>query len=101
MVGARGRGDVGGRNRHGGAGEGRRTRVRRGGSVHRYGGEGHTYPGATVPFGMVQLSPDTRIQPREKAYGWAAGYRHDDTSIVGFSHTHFPAAAIPIWAMCC
>jgi len=53
------------------------------------GGEGHTYPGATVPFGMVQLSPDTRIQPREKAYGWAAGYRHDDSSIVGFSHTHF------------
>ncbi len=53
------------------------------------GGEGHTYPGATVPFGMVQLSPDTRIQPREKAYGWAAGYRYDDNSIVGFSHTHF------------
>ena len=52
-------------------------------------GEGHTYPGATVPFGMVQLSPDTRIQPREKAYGWAAGYRHDDSTIVGFSHTHF------------
>lgn len=38
---------------------------------------------------MVQLSPDTRIQPREKAYGWAAGYRYDDSSIVGFSHTHF------------
>ncbi|QII29260.1 glycoside hydrolase family 92 protein [Stenotrophomonas maltophilia] len=53
------------------------------------GGEGHTYPGATVPFGMVQLSPDTRIQPRDKAYGWAAGYRYDDSSIVGFSHTHF------------
>lgn len=53
------------------------------------GGEGHTYPGATLPFGMVQLSPDTRIQPREKAYGWAAGYRYDDSSIVGFSHTHF------------
>ncbi len=53
------------------------------------GGEGHTYPGATVPFGMVQLSPDTRIQPREKAYDWAAGYRYDDSSIVGFSHTHF------------
>ena len=33
------------------------------------GGEGHTYPGATVPHGMVQLSPDTRIQPRAKAYG--------------------------------
>src|SRR5690606_5332937 len=42
------------------------------------GGEGHTFPGATVPFGMVQLSPDTRIQPRKDAYGWAAGYRHDD-----------------------
>lgn len=53
------------------------------------GGEGHTYPGATVPFGMVQLSPDTRMQPREKAHGWAAGYRYDDSSIVGFSHTHF------------
>ncbi|WP_246064786.1 GH92 family glycosyl hydrolase [Pseudoluteimonas lycopersici] len=53
------------------------------------GGEGHTFPGAVVPFGMVQLSPDTRIQPRNKAYGWAAGYRHDDTTIVGFSHTHF------------
>jgi predicted alpha-1,2-mannosidase len=53
------------------------------------GGEGHTFPGATVPFGMIQLSPDTRIQPRAQAYDWAAGYRHDDRSIVGFSHTHF------------
>src|SRR6476660_988185 len=53
------------------------------------GGEGHTFPGAVVPFGMIQLSPDTRIQPRAKAYGWAAGYRHADSSIVGFSHTHF------------
>lgn len=53
------------------------------------GGEGHTYPGATVPYGMVQLSPDTRIQPRKDGYGWAAGYRYDDTTIVGFSHTHF------------
>ncbi|GAA3924284.1 GH92 family glycosyl hydrolase [Luteimonas lutimaris] len=53
------------------------------------GGEGHTFPGAVVPFGMVQLSPDTRIQPRKDGYGWAAGYRHDDTTIVGFSHTHF------------
>ncbi|MBP3983662.1 GH92 family glycosyl hydrolase [Pseudoxanthomonas helianthi] len=53
------------------------------------GGEGHTFPGATVPFGMVQLSPDTRIQPRKDAYGWAAGYRHSDDTIVGFSHTHF------------
>jgi predicted alpha-1,2-mannosidase len=53
------------------------------------GGEGHTFPGATLPFGMVQLSPDTRIQPRKDAYGWAAGYRYDDSTIVGFSHTHF------------
>ena len=53
------------------------------------GGEGHTFPGAVVPFGMVQLSPDTQIKPRKEAYGWAAGYRYDDTSIVGFSHTHF------------
>ncbi|MDB6163154.1 MAG: alpha,2-mannosidase family protein, partial [Xanthomonadaceae bacterium] len=53
------------------------------------GGEGHTFPGAVVPFGMIQLSPDTRIQPRKLAYGWAAGYRHDDHTIVGFSHTHF------------
>lgn len=53
------------------------------------GGEGHTFPGATVPFGMIQLSPDTQIRPRKEAYGWAAGYRYDDRTIVGFSHTHF------------
>ncbi|MEI2453431.1 GH92 family glycosyl hydrolase [Lysobacter firmicutimachus] len=53
------------------------------------GGEGHTYPGATVPFGMIQLSPDTEIKPRKEAYGWAAGYRYGDPTIVGFSHTHF------------
>lgn len=53
------------------------------------GGEGHTFPGATVPFGMIQLSPDTEIKPRKDAYGWAAGYRYTDSSIVGFSHTHF------------
>ncbi len=52
-------------------------------------GDGHTFPGAVVPFGMVQLSPDTQIRPRKEAYGWAAGYRHEDSSIVGFSHTHF------------
>jgi predicted alpha-1,2-mannosidase len=53
------------------------------------GGDGHTFPGAVVPFGMIQLSPDTQIRPREQAYGWAAGYRYDDHTIVGFSHTHF------------
>ena len=48
------------------------------------GGHGHTYPGATVPFGMVQLSPDTWTG------GWdhCSGYHHDDSSILGFSHTH-------------
>ena len=53
------------------------------------GGEGHTFPGAVVPFGMIQLSPDTQIRPRNEGYGWAAGYRYDDHTIVGFSHTHF------------
>src|SRR5208337_258980 len=45
---------------------------------------GHTYPGATVPFGMVQLSPDTPLQ------GWdgCSGYHYSDSQIVGFSHTH-------------
>jgi predicted alpha-1,2-mannosidase len=52
-------------------------------------GDGHTFPGAVVPFGMVQLSPDTQIRLRSEAYGWAAGYRYEDSSIVGFSHTHF------------
>ena len=45
---------------------------------------GHAYPGATVPFGMVQLSPDTPLQ------GWdgSSGYHYSDSAIVGFSHTH-------------
>lgn len=44
----------------------------------------HTYPGATMPFGMVQLSPDTRVG------GWDAcsGYHYTDSTILGFSHTH-------------
>ncbi len=48
------------------------------------GGHGHTYPGATVPFGMVQLSPDTGTN------GWdhCSGYHLDDPTIMGFSHTH-------------
>jgi len=56
------------------------------------GGEGHTFPGATAPFGMVQLSPDTEIRPFRQSYKWAAGYRHEDSSILGFSHTHFSGA---------
>ena len=48
------------------------------------GFHGHTYPGATLPFGLVQLSPDTRV------LGWdgCSGYHYSDSSILGFSHTH-------------
>lgn len=53
------------------------------------GPDGHTFPGATVPFGMVQLSPDTQIRLFKQSYKWASGYRYEDTTIVGFSHTHF------------
>ncbi|WP_419814307.1 GH92 family glycosyl hydrolase [Glacieibacterium sp.] len=57
------------------------------------GGQGHTFPGATAPFGMVQLSPDTdtRCQLRD-CYSHAAGYRYEDPTIQGFSHTHFSGA---------
>jgi predicted alpha-1,2-mannosidase len=48
------------------------------------GGHGHCYPGATTPFGMVQLSPDTGVGD----WDHCSGYHHDDTSIMGFSHTH-------------
>jgi predicted alpha-1,2-mannosidase len=53
------------------------------------GGDGHTYPGATVPFGMIQLSPDTEQTNFKKSYKWAAGYQYGDATILGFSHTHF------------
>jgi putative alpha-1,2-mannosidase len=45
---------------------------------------GHTFPGATLPFAMVQLSPDNDTQ------GWtySAGYAYSDNTIMGFSHTH-------------
>ena len=56
------------------------------------GPEGHTFPGATAPFGMIQLSPDTQIRPFKQSYKWAAGYRYEDTTILGFSHTHFSGA---------
>ena len=48
------------------------------------GGHGHTYPGATVPFGMVQLSPDTW----NGDWDHCSGYHFNDSSIMGFSHTH-------------
>ena len=57
---------------------------------------GHTFPGACVPFGFVQLSPDTDTIPYEKegrynpdVYRYCAGYQYADRTIVGFSHTHF------------
>jgi predicted alpha-1,2-mannosidase len=53
------------------------------------GGDGHVFPGATVPFGMVQLSPDTAMPDFKHAYKWAAGYQYNDPTIMGFSHTHF------------
>ena len=48
------------------------------------GFHGHTYPGATVPFGAVQLSPDTR----KSDWDACAGYHYSDSLISGFSHTH-------------
>lgn len=57
---------------------------------------GHTFPGATVPFGAVQLSPETDTLSYEvggkynpDVYRYCAGYQYDDPTIVGFSHTHF------------
>src|SRR3546814_16792268 len=56
-------------------------------------GEGHTFPGAVAPFGMVRLSPDTDTTCTIRdCYDHAAGYRYDDTTIQGFSHTHFSGA---------
>jgi len=49
------------------------------------GGHGHTFPGATVPFGMVQLSPDTRV---DGSWDGCGGYHYSDSLIYGFSHTH-------------
>jgi predicted alpha-1,2-mannosidase len=56
---------------------------------------GHTFPGATAPYGAVQLSPDTDTTPQNidgvyqgDVYRYCAGYQHDDPTIVGFSHTH-------------
>lgn len=55
------------------------------------GGHGHTFPGATVPFGMVQLSPDTRIDN----WDGSSGYHYSDSIIYGFSHTHLSGTGIP------
>ncbi len=55
------------------------------------GGHGHTFPGATVPFGMVQLSPDTRI---DGSWDGCSGYHYDDSTIYGFSHTHLNGTGV-------
>ncbi|MGN6400306.1 MAG: GH92 family glycosyl hydrolase [Flavisolibacter sp.] len=54
------------------------------------GGHGHTYPGASTPFGMMQLSPDTRLE------GWdgCGGYHYSDSIVYGFSHTHLSGTGI-------
>src|SRR3546814_2750206 len=52
------------------------------------GGEGHTFPGAVAPFGMVQLSPDTDTTCTIRdCYDHAAGYRYDDTTISSEENT--------------
>jgi putative alpha-1,2-mannosidase len=54
------------------------------------GGHGHTYPGAVLPHGMVQLSPDTRLE------GWdgCSGYHYSDNFIYGFTHTHLSGTGV-------
>ncbi|PLW95550.1 MAG: sugar hydrolase, partial [Marinilabiliales bacterium] len=57
---------------------------------------GHTFPGATVPFGAIQLSPETNKVSmyidgnyNPEVYNYCAGYQYEDSTIFGFSHTHF------------
>ncbi len=54
------------------------------------GGHGHTFPGATMPFGMVQLSPDTR----KDSWDGCSGYHYSDNTIMGFSHTHLSGTGV-------
>ncbi|WP_242695939.1 GH92 family glycosyl hydrolase [Desertivirga brevis] len=60
------------------------------GAVDKNSLSGSNFPGATVPFGFVQLSPDTRREPEEPA----SGYDYNDTKIVGFSHTHLSGTGV-------
>lgn len=55
------------------------------------GGHGHTYPGSVYPYGMMQLSPDTRLE------GWdgCGGYHYSDSVMYGFSHTHLSGTGVP------
>ena len=67
-------------------------------NLHQYvnpfvgtGGHGHTFPGATLPYGMVQLSPDTRI---DGSWDGCSGYHFSDSVIYGFSHTHLNGTGV-------
>ena len=54
------------------------------------GGPGHVFVGASVPFGMVQLGPTSISQ----SWDWCSGYHQDETSVIGFSHTHLRGTGI-------
>nr|WP_314898075.1 GH92 family glycosyl hydrolase [uncultured Flavobacterium sp.] len=54
------------------------------------GGHGHTYPGATVPFGMLQVSPDNGVSN----WDWCSGYHYSDSIVAGFSHLHLSGTGI-------
>ncbi|WP_370443858.1 GH92 family glycosyl hydrolase [Aquimarina sp. AU474] len=54
------------------------------------GGHGHTYPGATIPFGMVQVSPDNGVS----GWDWCSGYHYSDSKTIGFSHLHLSGTGI-------
>src|SRR5210317_1765708 len=54
------------------------------------GGHGHTYPGATVPFGMLQVTPINGISE----WDWCSGYHYSDSIAVGFSHLHLSGTGI-------
>lgn len=58
------------------------------------GGHGHTFPGAVLPFGMVQLSPDTRV---DGSWDGCSGYHYSDSKIYGFSHTHLSGTGCTDW----
>ncbi|MBL7930542.1 MAG: GH92 family glycosyl hydrolase [Bacteroidia bacterium] len=59
------------------------------------GGHGHTFPGSVLPFGMVQLSPDTRA---DNSWDGCSGYHYSDSLIYGFSHTHLSGTGCSDWA---
>jgi putative alpha-1,2-mannosidase len=54
------------------------------------GGHGHTFPGACVPNGLVQMSPTTDTE----GWDWASGYHYNDSTVLGFSHTHLSGTGV-------